>query len=67
MQMDQENHNKLVNASLDFCKSLDGSDRTEFIDEALQDYKWTSYIKSPREVQRQFRELFSRLVKNFGH
>ena len=67
MQMDQENHRKLLDASLDFCKSLDGKDRTEFIEEALQDYKWTSYIKSPREVQRQIRELFSRLVKNFGH
>tara|TARA_R100000664_G_scaffold12876_1_gene20635 strand:+ start:63 stop:260 length:198 start_codon:yes stop_codon:yes gene_type:complete len=65
--MNQEKHDKLIEASLDFCKTLKGSDRYDFIDEALDDYRWTTYVKSPREVQRQFRELFSKLVKNFGH
>ena len=67
MQMDKIKNQKLQDASLEFCNSLDGLQRTEFIEEALEDYKWTTYIQSPREVQRQFRELFSKLVKNFGH
>ena len=67
MRMNQEKHDKLIEAALDFCKTLKGSDRYDFIDEALDDYRWTTYVKSPREVQRQFRELFSKLVKNFGH
>ena len=67
MQMNESDHNKLITASVDFCKGLDGLERIQFIEDALDDYKWTTYIKSPREVQRQFRELFSRLVKNFGH
>ena len=67
MRMNQEKYDKLIEASIDFCKNLNGPDRYEYIDEALDDYKWTTYVKSPREVQRQFRELFSKLVKNFGH
>ncbi len=67
MLMNNTNHSKLIEASLDFCNSLDGKQRTEFIEDALDDYKWTTYVRSPREVQRQFRELFSKLVKNFGH
>ena len=67
MRMNQEKYDKLIEASIDFCKTLNGPDRYEYIDEALDDYKWTTYVKSPREVQRQFREVFSKLVKNFGH
>ena len=67
MHMSEEKDRKLIQASVDFCKTLNGYDRSEFIEEALDDYRWTTYVKSPREVQRQFRELFSKLVKNFGH
>tara|TARA_R100000149_G_C5869855_1_gene134022 strand:- start:1470 stop:1670 length:201 start_codon:yes stop_codon:yes gene_type:complete len=57
----------LVRASIKHCKELKGLERTEFIEEALVDYKWTAHIKSPREVQRHFRHVFTKLVKNFGH
>ncbi len=58
---------ELIKASLQLCKGLKGHDRTEFIEDALVDYKWTAYVKSPREVQRHFRDVFTKLVKNFGH
>ena len=62
-QLDPE----LVKVSLDLCKVLKGPDRTDFIEDALVDYKWTTHISSPREVQRHFRNVFTKLVKNFGH
>ncbi len=54
-------------AAVDFCKTLDGHERTKFMVEAYEDYLFSVEQKSPRIIQRQFRELFSRLVKNFGH
>ena len=67
MHMSEEKDRKLIQASVDFCKTLNGHDRSEFIEEALDDYKWTTYVKSPREVQRHLRNVFTKLVKNFGH
>ncbi len=58
---------EFVKASIKLCKNLNGDARTEFIEDALTDYKWTAYIRSPREVQRHFRDVFTKLVKNFGH
>ena len=58
---------EFVKASVKLCKDLQGKERTEFIEDALVDYKWTAYVKSPREVQRHFRVVFTKLVKNFGH
>jgi len=58
---------EFVKASVKLCKGLKGPERTDFIEDALVDYKWTAYVKSPREVQRHFRDVFTKLVKNFGH
>jgi len=59
--------NDLVQASVLLCKKLDGADRTEFIEDAYIDYKWCAHIETPREVQRHLRNVFTKLVKNFGH
>ena len=38
---------EFVKASVKLCKALQGKERTEFIEDALVDYKWTAYVKSP--------------------
>ena len=62
-----EINNDLVKATIQLCKTLDGPDRTEFIEDAYADYKWCAHIQTPREVQRHLRNVFTKLVKNFGH
>jgi len=56
-----------IRASINFCKTLDGHARVGFISEALEDYYFSIDQKSPRMVQRRFRELYTTLIKNFGH
>tara|TARA_B100000029_G_scaffold137087_1_gene131812 strand:+ start:1443 stop:1637 length:195 start_codon:yes stop_codon:yes gene_type:complete len=58
---------KYINASIDFCKTLNGQERVSFITEALEDYYFALDQKSPLIIQRRFRELYTKLVKNFGH
>jgi len=57
----------IIQASIKLCKNLDGIDRTEFIEDAYIDYKWCAHVQTPREVQRYYRDVFTKLVKNFGH
>ena len=56
-----------IAVSISFCKNLDGKERSEFISEAYEDYEFAVTAGSPRILQRRFRELFTKLVKNFGH
>ena len=49
------------------CKSLPGLERTELIEEVLSDYYSTVDLQSPVKIQRHYRELFTKLVKDFGH
>ena len=58
---------RYIKASIEFCKSLDGSARSNFIEEALEDYEFAVTQSSPLLIQRRFRELYTKLVKNFGH
>ena len=39
---------EFVKASVKLCKELKGPQRTEFIEDALVDYKWTAYVKDNR-------------------
>tara|TARA_A100001201_G_scaffold34058_4_gene36400 strand:- start:2137 stop:2349 length:213 start_codon:yes stop_codon:yes gene_type:complete len=70
MQMSKDSKydlTKIADTTVEFCKTLSGRERTELINEALEDYKFTVDLESPIVIQRHYRELFSRLVKNFGH
>ena len=70
MRMDSNkkyNLKEIADSTVDFCKTLNGPERTELIEESLEDYKFTVGLQSPVSIQRHYRELFSRLVKNFGH
>jgi|TARA_R100000426_G_scaffold25920_1_gene21818 hypothetical protein len=54
-------------STINECKSLPGLERTELIEEVLNDYYSTIDLQSPVSIQRHYRELFTKLVKNFGH
>ena len=58
---------RYINASIEFCKTLNGKDRSEFISEAYEDYEFSMQQQSPMIVQRRFRELYTKLIENFGH
>ena len=58
---------RYINASIEFCKTLNGKDRSEFISEAYEDYEFSMKQESPMIVQRRFRELYTKLIENFGH
>ena len=54
-------------STLDTCRCLPGLEKTELIEEVLDDYYWTVDLQSPVRIQRHYRELFTKLVKDFGH
>ena len=58
---------RYINASIEFCKTLNGKEKSEFISEALEDYEFSVQQESPMIVQRRFRELYTKLIENFGH
>lgn len=47
--------------------SLDGVGKMRFIDGVLDDYMELMAMRHPKQEQRQYRELLTDLVKNFGH
>ena len=61
------NLKEIADSTVEFCKTLNGRERTDIIAESLEDYYFTVDLQSPISIQRHYRELFSRLVKNFGH
>ena len=67
MHMDESEIKNLHKLNVINCKLLSGLERTAYIADSLQDYKWSVVIGAPREDQRLLRELFSRLVKTVGH
>ena len=48
-------------------KLLEMAVKHKAIEDLLVDYKWSVVVGAPREHQRLFRELFSKLVKTVGH
>ena len=67
LHMDKTELNNLHQLNILNCKLLDGQERYEYIEDLLVDYKWAVVVGAPREHQRLFRELFSKLVKTVGH
>tara|TARA_B100000900_G_C20230526_1_gene573662 strand:+ start:235 stop:435 length:201 start_codon:yes stop_codon:yes gene_type:complete len=47
--------------------SLDGVGKMRFINGVLDDYTELMAMRHPKKEQRQYRELLTDLVKNFGH
>ena len=62
-----EDLDSLVEEKLEMCKGLSGEERSEFIENHLDDYYFAMNIVSNTKVLRHYRELFTKLVKDFGH
>jgi|TARA_R100001510_G_scaffold48212_1_gene45858 hypothetical protein len=62
-----EHLKELAKENIEICKRLNGHDRSEFIEEHLEDYYFAMNVVTAPKVLRYYRELFVELVKNFGH
>lgn len=58
---------KLADENLEICKNLDGPDRCEFIENHLEDYHFALAVVSSPKILRYYRELLTKLVRDFGH
>ena len=67
MLMNKFDFKEIRLSTINECKSLPGPERTELIEEVLNDYYSTIDLQSPVSIQRHYRELFTKLVKDFGH
>ena len=66
MQM-EKNPKGLINRTISFVKSLPGDEKTTYIDEMLDDYHFVKSQNYPKATVKKFYELFTKLVKKFGH
>jgi hypothetical protein len=66
MQMSKEPKG-LVNKTIYFVKVLDGLDKTKYIEEIIDDYEFVRSQHYPKATVKKFYELFTKLIKEFGH
>ena len=57
----------LVNKTIYFVKALPGEVKTEYIENILDDYEFCISQNYPKPTNKKFYELFTKLVKKFGH
>lgn len=62
-----DDFDKMSDESLEICRSLDGIERCDYIKNHLEDYHFALAFVSNPKVLRYYRELFIKLVRNFGH
>jgi len=62
-----EDLDSITQEKLEICRSLKGEERSEFIENHLDDYYFAMNIVTNRKVLRHYRELFTKLIKDFGH
>tara|TARA_R100000734_G_scaffold4480_1_gene3951 strand:- start:533 stop:733 length:201 start_codon:yes stop_codon:yes gene_type:complete len=58
---------KFISATVKFVDRLDGLEKSEFIEDVFEDYEWICTTNYSLSEKRKYRELFTALVKNFGH
>jgi len=62
-----EDLDSITQEKLQICRGLTGEERSEFIENHLDDYYFAMNIVTNRKVLRHYRELFTKLIKDFGH
>ena len=62
-----EDLDSITQEKMEICRSLTGEERSEFIENHLDDYYFAMNIVTNRKVLRHYRELFTKLIKDFGH
>ena len=53
--------------AVELCRVLDGPDKIEFIESVLEDYTFCLSMGFSPKTLKYHRELFSKLIKDFGH
>mgnify|MGYP001188235370 FL=1 len=53
--------------TIQFCRVLDGPDRSELIESVLEDYTFCLTMGLSPKILKHHRELFCKLIKDFGH
>tara|TARA_R100000664_G_C2734351_1_gene124190 strand:- start:608 stop:802 length:195 start_codon:yes stop_codon:yes gene_type:complete len=56
-----------ISKTIYFVEALSGEERTKYIEEILDDYHFTKSQNYPKPTVKKFYELFTKLVKKFGH
>ena len=56
-----------VKRTIYFVDALDGEQKTQYIDDILDDYEFCKYQNYPKPTVKKIYELFTKLVKKFGH
>ena len=62
-----EDLDSITQEKLEICRGHTGEKRFEFIENHLDDYYFAMNIVTNRKVLRHYRELFTKLIKDFGH
>ena len=57
----------LINKTIYFVDALPGEVKTEYIENILDDYEFCKSQNYPKPTIKKFYELFTKLVKKFGH
>ena len=61
------NKNFTEDPAVELCRVMDGPDKSEFIESVLEDYTFCLSMGFSPKTLKYHRELFSELIKNFGH
>ena len=66
MQMSKIPRN-IVSKTIYFVSVLTGEEKTRYIEEILDDYEFVKSQHYPKATVKKFYELFTKLVRKFGH
>jgi len=56
-----------ISKTIYFVEALPGEEKTRYIEEILDEYYFTKSQDYPKPTVKKFYELFTKLVKKFGH
>ena len=65
--MDDETYESLVSYHYRILESLDGVARMKFINNVFDEWVESQELSYPKKEQKQYSELLTDLVKDFGH
>lgn len=58
---------EFIQDTVKLVRSMEGLDRMDFIENIHEHLEHAIHMKYPRKQIKEYRDLFSKLVKNFGH
>ena len=65
--MHMKSTKEFIADTVKLVRSMEGSDRMDFIENIHEHLEHALHTKYPRKQIKEYSDLFSKLVKNFGH